>query len=303
MEVGYSSVPPSVSAQENVKQAVVEQALKQAFNPFSALQSTQLNKTRRGTVVTYTVQQGDTLSEIAYKYGITLQDLLEENKISNPHMVGIGMKLVIKRDEITHVVARGETLEQIAKRYDVKKDVIIQRNPLLTYLSNQLYVGQSVVVPIPAAKLALAGNIQLRRQMAQAASRKATRSRTMDWPVKGATITSGFGVRWGKLHKGIDMWNEEEARTPIHAAKQGVVVEAGANRAGYGYMVVLDHGEGLQTFYAHMGKISVYVGQEVEQGELLGYMGKTGNSTGYHLHFEVRQNDIPINPMPYLSSR
>jgi len=301
MEVGYPSVPPNISAQDDAKQAVVEQTLMQAFNPFSALQNNPVNKTTRGAVVTYAVQEGDTLSGIAYKYGITLQDLIEENKITNPNMVGIGMKLNIRRDELTHVVTSGETLDQIASRYDVKKEVLIRRNPLLAYLENQLYVGQTVVVPIPAAKPALAGNIQLRRQMAQAASRKNSRSRSMSWPVKEATITSGFGSRWGKMHKGLDMWNEDEAKTPIQAAKEGVVVEAGANRAGYGYLVVLDHGGGLQTFYAHMRKISVYVGQEVDQGEILGYMGKTGDSTGYHLHFEVRQDDIPVNPMPYLS--
>nr|WP_134683401.1 M23 family metallopeptidase [Brevibacillus migulae] len=300
MEVGYPSVPPNITAQEDAKQAVVEQTLMQAFNPFSALQNNQVKKTTRGAVVTYAVQEGDTLSDIAYKYGITLQDLIEENKITNPNMVGIGMKLNIRRDEVAHVVTRGETLDQIASRYDVKKEVLIRRNPLLAYLQNQLYVGQTVVVPMPAAKPALAGNIQLRRQMAQAASRKASRSRAMSWPIKEPTITSGFGSRWGKMHKGLDMWNEEEAKTPIQAAKEGIVVEAGANRAGYGYLVVLDHGGGLQTFYAHMRKISVYVGQEVDEGDILGYMGNTGDSTGYHLHFEVRQDDIPVNPMPYL---
>lgn len=122
----------------------------------------------------------------------------------------------------------------------------------------------------------------------------------MDWPVEGATITSGFGTRWGKVHKGVDLWNEQEAKTPILAAKAGKVVEAGANRSGYGRMVVLDHGDGLQTFYAHMRTILVTSGQSVEAGDVLGYMGQTGDSTGYHLHFEVRQDDVPINPLPYL---
>jgi murein DD-endopeptidase MepM/ murein hydrolase activator NlpD len=97
------------------------------------------------------------------------------------------------------------------------------------------------------------------------------------------------------------MWNQDEGRTPIHAAKEGVVVEAGSGRSGYGYLVVLDHGEGLQTYYAHMRKILVSPGQYVERGEVLGYMGRTGDSTGYHLHFEVRQDDVPINPLRYLS--
>jgi len=301
MEIHYNALPPNWgdSATE-AKRTVVEQTLLQAFNPFSGLRKAQMPKAVKNAVVSYTVQHGDTLSEIAYRYGISLQDLIAENKIHNPHMVGIGMKLVIKRDEITHVVARDETLDQIAQRYNVRKEVIVARNRLLQLMPDQLYVGQRLTIPIPAAQPALAGNVQLRRQMAQAASRKATRARLMDWPVKNATITSGFGTRWGKLHKGLDLWHQGEAKTPILAAQEGIVVEAGANRGGYGYIVILDHGDGLQTYYAHLRKILVNVGQVVGRGEVLGYMGRTGDSTGYHLHFEVRQDNVPMNPLRYL---
>ncbi|MFY0546297.1 peptidoglycan DD-metalloendopeptidase family protein [Brevibacillus sp. H7] len=286
------------AVQQEAKQAVVEQALFQAFNPYSALSAAP--KTSRDSVMVYTVQPGDTLSEIAHRYGLTLQELVETNKLQNPHKMGIGMKLVIRRNEVAHSVQRGETLNQIAERFAVKKELLIERNPLLQLLPDNLYVGQVVYVPVPEASPMLAGNVQLRRQMAQAASRKATRMRAMDWPVKEATITSGFGMRWGRLHKGLDLWNEGEGKTPIHAAKEGVVVEAGTNRGGYGYMVVLDHGEGLQTYYAHLRRIVVSPGQVIRQGDILGYMGRTGDSTGYHLHFEVRQDDVPMNPLRYL---
>jgi murein DD-endopeptidase MepM/ murein hydrolase activator NlpD len=295
--VGFHYVDmPAV--QQEAKQAVVEQALFQAFNPYSALSAAP--KTSRDSVMVYTVQPGDTLSEIAHRYGLTLQELVETNKLQNPHKMGIGMKLVIRRNEVAHSVQRGETLNQIAERFAVKKELLIERNPLLQLLPDNLYVGQVVYVPVPEAAPMLAGNVQLRRQMAQAASRKATRMRAMDWPVKEATITSGFGMRWGRLHKGLDLWNEGEGKTPIHAAKEGVVVEAGTNRGGYGYMVVLDHGEGLQTYYAHLRRIVVSPGQVIRQGDILGYMGRTGDSTGYHLHFEVRQDDVPMNPLRYL---
>ncbi len=284
--------------QDEAKQAVVEQALFQAFNPYGALSATP--KANRDSVMVYSVQQGETLSEIAHRYGLTLQELIETNKIHNPHMVGIGMKLVIRRNEVAHSVNRGETLDQIAQRYAVKKELLVDRNPLLKLLPDNLYVGQVVYVPVPEASPMLAGNIQVRRHMAQAASRKATRMRAMDWPVKEATITSGFGMRWGRMHKGLDLWNEGEGKTPIYAAKDGVVVEAGANRGGYGYIVILDHGDGLQTYYAHLRKILVDPGQEVTTGDILGYMGRTGDSTGYHLHFEVRQDDVPMNPLRYL---
>jgi len=293
--IAYTDMP---AVQEEAKQAVVEQALFQAFNPYGALASTP--KANRDPVMVYTVQQGDTLSEIAHRYGLTLRELIETNRLHNPHMVGIGMKLVIRRDEVAHTVKQGETLEQIAQRYAVKKELLVDRNPLLKILPDNLYVGQVVYVPVPQASTMMAGDVQVRRHMAQAASRKATRMRSMDWPVKEATITSGFGMRWGRMHKGLDLWNQEEGKTPIYAAKEGVVVEAGANRGGYGYIVIVDHGDGLQTYYAHLRKILVSPGEEVDRGDVIGYMGRTGDSTGYHLHFEVRQDDVPVNPLRYL---
>lgn len=299
MDFTYLSMLPNGGSQEEVKHAVVEQALFQAFNPYGSLPKGP--NTSQNSVISYSVQRGDTLSEIAYKYGLSLKELIKQNKISNPNMVGIGMKLVIKRNEITHSVHHGETLEQIAQRYSIRKEVLLERNPLVKLLPDILYVGQTLRIPVPEAKPALAGNVQVRQQMAQAASRQTTRQRAMEWPIKGATVTSGFGMRWGQMHKGLDLWNQEESKALIYAARKGVVVEAGANRGGYGYIVILDHGDGLHTYYAHMRKILVNVGQEIDHGQILGYMGRTGDSTGYHLHFEVRQDDVPMNPLRYLN--
>lgn len=296
----FEQMPEHIGSLEEAQRVVVEQALLQAFNPYASLDRPDA-PTKSGVMV-YAVNQGDTLSGIAHRYGLSLRKLVELNNISNPHFVAVGMKLVISRDEVKHIVKRGETLNYISKRYGVSRELLIDRNPLLKWLSDNLYVGQVVYVPIVADRPLQAEDLQQKRSMAQAASRQVivrVRER-MEWPVKGATITSGFGVRWGKAHKGVDLWNEREAKAPIYAAKSGVVVEAGANRSGYGRMVVLDHGDGLQTFYAHMRAIIVAPGQTVEAGEMLGYMGHTGDSTGYHLHFEVRQNDVPINPLPYL---
>ena len=294
----YAQVTPPVDSWEDAQKAVVEQALFQAFNPFVGLAATA--PASKGMV--YSVQEGETLSEIAQKYGLSLHKLVETNKIKNPHLVGIGLKLIISNDEVRHMVKRGETLNYIAQRYGVSKELLIERNPLLRWLSDNLYVGQVVYVPVMANKQMQPEEVNQRRNTAQAASRQVSaRIRGgLAWPVQEATITSGFGTRWGKSHKGVDLWNQEEAKAPILAAKAGLVVEAGANRSGYGRMVVLDHGDGLQTFYAHMRSILVSPGQTVEVGEVLGFMGRTGDSTGYHLHFEVRQDDVPINPMPFL---
>ena len=116
------------------------------------------------------------------------------------------------------------------------------------------------------------------------------------WPVNGPVV-SGFGMRWGRMHEGIDI--AAALGTPIHAAASGTVIHAGW-LGGYGNLVVVDHGDGLATAYAHASAILVAVGQQVSQGDTLSLVGSTGNSTGPHLHFEVRVNGSAVDPLLYL---
>ena len=122
------------------------------------------------------------------------------------------------------------------------------------------------------------------------------------WPVNGV-ITSPFGYRnhpiFGRqiLHSGIDIG--VDYGTPVHAADSGVVVEADWI-SGYGYAVVIDHGNGLSTLYGHNESLAVSAGQSVSKGQGIAYAGSTGNSTGPHVHFEVRSNGEPVDPMGYL---
>jgi murein DD-endopeptidase MepM/ murein hydrolase activator NlpD len=116
------------------------------------------------------------------------------------------------------------------------------------------------------------------------------------WPCAGP-ITSPFGMRWGSLHPGIDIG--APTGTPIKAAASGRVLTASYN-GGYGNLVVLDNGNGIATAYAHQSQIAVSVGETVTQGQVIGYVGSTGFSTGPHLHFEVRVNGSPVDPMGYL---
>jgi murein DD-endopeptidase MepM/ murein hydrolase activator NlpD len=116
------------------------------------------------------------------------------------------------------------------------------------------------------------------------------------WPVNG-TVVSGFGMRWGRLHEGIDI--AASSGTPIWAAAAGTVIHAGG-LGGYGNLVVVDHGNGLATAYAHASAILVGVGQRVAQGETVSLAGSTGNSSGPHLHFEVRVNGVAVDPLLYL---
>ena len=115
------------------------------------------------------------------------------------------------------------------------------------------------------------------------------------WPVRGP-VTSGFGMRWGRMHQGIDI--SAGNGTPIQAAKAGTVTFAGT-MSGYGNVVVITHSGGLSTLYAHQSRLAVS-GGAVSQGQVIGYVGSTGHSTGPHLHFETRVGGTPQNPMRYL---
>lgn len=138
------------------------------------------------------------------------------------------------------------------------------------------------------------------REAQQRASTPATvapsGSGMLGWPVSGP-VTSSYGVRWGRMHEGIDIAVGEG--TPVHAAAAGTVIYAGW-MGGYGNLVVVDHGNGLSTAYAHNSSLAVAVGQSVAAGGVVSYSGNTGNSTGPHVHFEVRMNGSAVDPLGYL---
>ncbi len=119
------------------------------------------------------------------------------------------------------------------------------------------------------------------------------------WPIEG-TLSSGFGYRWGRMHEGIDIAAPEG--TPIRAAADGTVIlmQSEAESGGYGNYTCIDHGGGLSTCYAHQSSFATSVGAQVGQGDLIGYVGNTGHSYGAHLHFEVRINGAPTDPLGYL---
>jgi murein DD-endopeptidase MepM/ murein hydrolase activator NlpD len=133
-------------------------------------------------------------------------------------------------------------------------------------------------------------------QGATAANPGRVSSSGLIWPVNGPVV-SGFGWRWGRLHEGIDI--AVPAGTPIVAAAAGTVIYAGW-MDGYGNLVVVDHGGGLATAYAHQSSIGAGGGQAVGQGQVIGYVGCTGHCYGDHLHFEVRVNGSPVDPLAYL---
>lgn len=155
-----------------------------------------------------------------------------------------------------------------------------------------------------AQESSIEGLIKAQEAAAMAASRAAGGSVNgrvagsgLMWPCSGP-VTSPFGMRWGRMHQGIDIGCGYG--TPIGAAKAGTVIFSGS-MSGYGNVVIIDHGGGFSTLYAHESRLSAGQGESVSQGQVVGYVGATGDATGPHLHFETRVNGTPENPMQYLS--
>ena len=154
---------------------------------------------------------------------------------------------------------------------------------------------------LKAQSAALAARIAAAQRAAAAAAASTSSAPppsggALGWPVAGP-VTSGFGSRWGRMHEGIDIGVAEG--TPVHAAAAGTVIYAGW-MSGYGNIVVIDHGDGLSTAYAHNSQLIVGQGATVGKGFVVALSGSTGHSTGPHVHFEVRLNGSPVDPLGYL---
>jgi murein DD-endopeptidase MepM/ murein hydrolase activator NlpD len=121
---------------------------------------------------------------------------------------------------------------------------------------------------------------------------------SMRWPVEAGVISSDFGARWGKQHKGIDI--AADVGEPVYAVADGDVIYAGDGLRGYGNVVIVQHGQRVSSLYAHNSELKVKQGDHITRGTLIALMGSTGHSTGPHVHFELRQGDVAVNPRTLL---
>lgn len=292
---------------EEMEQVIMEQALRTFTNPLHRIKAELENNLN--DPYKYTVQEGDTLSHIAVQHGVKVSELAQANGIRNHHRISIGQELVIPHNEITYMVKFGDTLENVAEQNGLTKEQVIAYNSSLNQSGGVLYPGLELKLPVANPEpihqpLSPRITVQQKSATVSVASHTDTSSQpdtSFIWPVgKGAIITSSFGMRWGRPHNGIDIGHSAQGNTPIMAAAAGTVIDAYYNRGGYGNLIIIDHGNGVQTYYAHLGQIDVVEGQTVSQGEHLGMMGRTGHATGYHLHFEVHINNRPVNPVRHL---
>lgn len=262
---------------------------------------TEVSDKPRAEQLEYDVQSGDTLGSISEKFGVSIDTIRWANssKIKS-------VKTVLKAGDVlmippvtgvVHKVKSGETVYSVAKKYDISAQGIVDF-PFNEFTNDETFalaVGQTLVVPdgvVPDVRPWSPTSGLARVLTPDAGAVSATG--VWIWPGSGR-ITQRY-LAW---HKGIDIANKSGGA--ILAADSGKVVVAGwLDNAGYGNRVMIDHGNGYQTLYAHLSKISVAVGQTVKRGDVLGTMGSTGRSTGTHLHFEVRTAGGNINPFNVL---
>jgi len=238
----------------------------------------------------YTVVPGDTISEIALRFGLDPATILSMNPVDDVRRLLPGTRLSIPdRDGLFYAVQPGDSLSRISSEYDVSIASILDANDLA---SATLSVGDTLFIPGVTMNeddyLLAIGEL-------------------FQWPVGRFRFTSGYGMRddpitgqW-RMHSGIDLANG--VGTHIMAARSGRVAHVEANAGTYGNLVIIDHSNGFQTLYAHLSSFNVVRGQRVLTGEVIGRMGNTGRSTGPHLHFSVIRNRRFEDPMRHMPPR
>jgi murein DD-endopeptidase MepM/ murein hydrolase activator NlpD len=240
---------------------------------------------------TYEIRQGDSLWSIANAFDLDINTLFGCNTFKNPDVLKPGTTISVpNQDGIFYKVKKGDSLSSITKKYGVHVEGVYSANKMTE--EDTLVAGQKLF--LPAAKpLSVAHS----RSVSGSSSARGFR-----WPVVGR-ISSPFGWRRDPFNKRKDFHTGMDIKAPsgrtIVASKGGKVVYSGW-MGGYGRVIVIDHGGGYKTLYAHCSRLLVSRGRKVSQGQAIARVGSSGRSTGPHVHFEVRYRNSPINPLKVL---
>lgn len=287
-------------------------------------------------IVEYTVREGDTVGGIAVRYGISSSTILKANGLSSTKIKPGRILKILPVDGVLYTVREGISVEEVAKKYQIDPIIIADQNGI--DMNTMLTQGMEIVIPGgTASPILIADNAK------DPSTQETTLSEKPQSELKGPAKTTikddkkkevikktekknvpreveetaqGSSLRWPtaspvitqKYHAGhpaIDIcYTKGDHTTAIVAAAGGTVIKAqGGYNGGYGNMVIIDHGNGLRTLYAHMRELYVVVGQQVTAGQAVGWMGNTGRSygrTGLHLHFEVIKGTTKLNPLNML---
>jgi len=280
--------------------------------------STKVSKKTRENTISYTVKRGDTISTIAEEFEISVSTILWENNLTAYSIIRPGNALdILPVSGVSHVVKKGESITRLAEKYSVTENEIIAFNKLDS--SGKLIMDQKLIIPggrkinessdssnEEAAPRTYSGLAVIKKfisksdnggtaikDIAKDFNAVPLQGNKMNWPTVGHRISQYYSWR----HHAVDIANK--IGTPLYAADAGVVELAGWG-TGYGNQIVIDHGGGKKTRYAHASKFYVAKGEKVAKGQIIAAMGSTGWSTGSHIHFEVIINGIKYNPLNYI---
>lgn len=254
----------------------------------------------------HTVSANQTLSQIANSYGMKTDEIMSLNPDIEPTRMSIGQDILIEKAQpaVSVSVTKIETYTKpiaydTETSYDdtmtttQKKVTLAGVEGVEEFVAEVTYVDDIAVESIILSQTILS---EPETEHVTVGTLKPVATGNFIMPTKG-TLTSSYGYRWGGFHSGIDIANS--SGTPIYAADGGTVTYSGWY-GGYGYCIIINHGNGFETLYGHATALYVSVGQKVSQGDHIAAMGTTGNSTGNHLHFEIRVNGNHQNPYNYL---
>jgi len=228
----------------------------------------------------YISRGGEQAAEAAEALGVDAELFCAANDLDAGEFLSEGRLLILPRPlSVTVTVKEGTTLYSLARAHGVTVADILAANAVDP---RALPVGAELVIPLDGAEAVPA--------MADGMIR-------LNWPLDGV-ITSPFGERDLGYHYGLDIAAEEGTR--IYAAAEGIITEADWKNDAYGYAVMIDHGSGISTLYGHCSRLLVEEGSRVMAGDAVALVGNTGNSTGPHVHFEVRRENCCSDPMLYL---
>lgn len=277
--------------------------------------------------VEYTIEEGDNIWDVAQAHGTTADAVLELNpQIEDETKIQIGEVInievpdpilsisVIEQATYKELIPADITYVEFSDLYDGQTKVYRKGNDGLKEITVELTkvngkeVSRKLIsettIKEAKTKVIAYGTKEKPKTTASgnstaSAGASVSGSGLFIHPLNGrGSVSSGYGSRWGSFHRGIDL--AAPAGTPIYAAAAGKVIYSGYNNGGYGYLIIIDHGNGYQTYYAHCSSLYVNVGQSVSQGQNIAGVGSTGDSTGNHLHFEVRSGGTPVNPYSYI---